>query len=130
MSEQASTSTSTPLSTVLVVEADIMIWGPCGPAHPDSQGAWPQIRYLLGDSGESFMVGFGPKSPLRPTHGAASCAGNYTVRTLLAHLLTCFKHFTCILHPVLCMHVQHTCHTFCLKVGAEPQVNQLQFHAD
>ena len=28
------------------------------------------------------MVGFGPKSPLRPTHGAASCAGNATVRAL------------------------------------------------
>ncbi|KAK9845258.1 hypothetical protein WJX81_001552 [Elliptochloris bilobata] len=38
-----------------------------------------QIRYLLGDSGESFMVGFGPKSPLRPTHGAASCPGDSTV---------------------------------------------------
>jgi hypothetical protein len=38
-----------------------------------------QIRYMLGDAGESFMVGFGPKSPLRVTHGAASCAGNYTV---------------------------------------------------
>ena len=89
-------------------------------------GAWPQIRYLLGDSGESFMVGVGPKSPLRPTHGAASCAGNYTVRALLAHRLTCFKHFACISQPGLCMHVRRTCHPFCLKVGAEPQVNHLQ----
>lgn len=43
------------------------------------------------------MVGIGPKSPLRPTHGAASCAGNYTVRLLLAPLLSCFKHCTFIL---------------------------------
>merc|ERR1712209_20829 len=32
-----------------------------------------QIGYLLGDTGRSYMVGFGKNPPLRPHHRASSC---------------------------------------------------------
>ena len=34
-----------------------------------------QIHYMLGDTGRSFVVGFGRNYPLFPHHRASSCAG-------------------------------------------------------
>ena len=36
-------------------------------------GAREQLRYALGAPGRSFVVGWGPKPPLRPASPAASC---------------------------------------------------------
>lgn len=35
--------------------------------------AYKQIRYMLGDSGRSYVVGYGHNPPLRPHHRGASC---------------------------------------------------------
>ena len=32
-----------------------------------------QLNYILGDTGRSFFVGWGEKSPLRPHHRSSSC---------------------------------------------------------
>ncbi len=66
---------------------------------PDNHLFAVQIRYMLGDAGESFVVGFGPKSPLRVTHGAASCAGNYTVPPAASRARTvcCMLCLSCVL---------------------------------
>ena len=37
-----------------------------------------QIGYILGDTGRSFVVGFGKNPPLRPVHGASSCPSPIT----------------------------------------------------
>lgn len=37
-----------------------------------------QMRYVLGSPGRSFMVGFGPGSPTRVHHKAASCSSDYS----------------------------------------------------
>ena len=37
-----------------------------------------QIGYILGDTGRSFVVGFGVNPPLRPHHRASSCPSPIT----------------------------------------------------
>ncbi|XP_061163624.1 endoglucanase 4-like [Saccostrea echinata] len=43
--------------------------------HPDEYRHWArtQIGYALGDSGRSFVVGFGTNPPKRPHHRSSSC---------------------------------------------------------
>uniref|UniRef100_H2ZAZ6 Endoglucanase n=1 Tax=Ciona savignyi TaxID=51511 RepID=H2ZAZ6_CIOSA len=42
---------------------------------PTINAAWGrrQIHYMLGDTGRSYVVGFGSRYPLRPHHRASSC---------------------------------------------------------
>ncbi|XP_076451420.1 uncharacterized protein LOC143287344 [Babylonia areolata] len=44
--------------------------------EPQTYRQWArgQIHYMLGDSGRSFLVGFGRHPPLRPHHPASSCS--------------------------------------------------------
>ena len=54
-----------------------------------------QINYMLGDSGRSFVVGFGKNSPRRPHHSSSSCPSapqpcgwdNFNADILNAHVL-------------------------------------------
>ncbi|XP_059170761.1 endoglucanase 4-like [Physella acuta] len=43
--------------------------------HPDEYRRWAmcQMHYALGDTGFSYVVGFGSKYPLRPRHRSSSC---------------------------------------------------------
>uniref|UniRef100_A0A2C9JJ67 Endoglucanase n=1 Tax=Biomphalaria glabrata TaxID=6526 RepID=A0A2C9JJ67_BIOGL len=43
--------------------------------HPEEYRRWAmcQIHYALGDTGFSYVIGFGSKYPLRPHHRASSC---------------------------------------------------------
>ncbi|XP_050414686.1 endoglucanase 4 [Patella vulgata] len=43
--------------------------------NPEKYRAWAmsQIHYALGDTGFSYVIGFGDKYPLRPHHRSASC---------------------------------------------------------
>ncbi|XP_013069522.2 endoglucanase 4 [Biomphalaria glabrata] len=43
--------------------------------HPDEYRHWAmcQIHYALGDTGFSYVIGFGDKYPLRPHHRSSSC---------------------------------------------------------
>lgn len=43
--------------------------------HPDQYRQWArsQIGYALGDTGRSFVVGFGTNPPQRPHHRSSSC---------------------------------------------------------
>lgn len=43
------------------------------PTHDPACWARGQLRYALGATGRSFMVGWGPQPPLRPASPAASC---------------------------------------------------------
>ncbi len=51
-----------------------VLWGKKKAANPLDNNCWArkQIAYMLGDSGQSFVVGFG-KAPEKVPHRAASC---------------------------------------------------------
>nr|ABD24275.1 endo-beta-1,4-glucanase [Ampullaria crossean] len=66
--------------------------------HPDEYRHWAmcQIHYALGDTGRSFVVGFGKNPPVSPHHRSSSCP-NLPVRCNMnyLHLDTPNTHMLC-----------------------------------
>ncbi len=48
-----------------------MDWSDTGPVF--TAHFWGQVRYMLGDAGRSFVVGYGKDPPERAHHRGASC---------------------------------------------------------